>query len=460
MLQTLERVFSGAQKEREYDALERERLETDQVTEASERLNGAMENVFEYTYQNGDFYFQGQALKPIFDNGIRTAQEIVRLRPEFAVELRRRLTERQQLNEQIELIQNVDWQDPLILVHISPTPDAVLKDEVDLNAYDKKRKKIMIRITEPTLDGVKVTSMSLDGNDRVALRAVGGFFGVDIPDDASSEDILDMRFLAEKNQFASERPAKVLREHYDKAMHAQYGGEWHAGRRDSSVLNTIEKIRAYPELIEQHVDEVMRIKKRLGKNFRFSDEYDRATYDFLAAIEQSHKTGKVVRDMAGAGGAARAAGTEFAKSDCPTGQAMTAKQALELQGIKTDKWHYGTCQACLKDRLVGECNICESCEAADNRGENLMAIRRSALARLALEASEKPYQEARSKRDGRVELANSKLFNEEYVKQIYGSDARLQYRRKVGDAVFEVVSMKTGIILNPDLKQGDYALGA
>ena len=195
MRKTLERLWGKAKGEREFDALEHERLKTDQLTEASERLNGAMENEFEYSHKNGDFYFQGQALKPIFDGGIRAAEEIVKTRPWFMIELQRRHIERQQLNEQIELIQNVDWQNPLVLVHISPTPDAVLKDEVDLNAYDKERKKIMIRITEPTLDGVKVTSMSLDGNDRVALQAVGDFFGIAISDDASSEDILGMHLV-------------------------------------------------------------------------------------------------------------------------------------------------------------------------------------------------------------------------------------------------------------------------
>lgn len=80
-----------------------------------------------------------------------------------------------------------------------------------------------------------------------------------------------------------------------------------------------------------------------------------------------------------------------------------------------------------------------------------------ALIKLA-ESSER--KEDKPSTSGHVESPDSKLLNEEYVKQIYGADARLQYRRKVGDAVFEVVSVKTGVILNPDLKQGDYALGA
>lgn len=457
---TLERITGLAHREREYDALERERLKTDQITEASERLNGAMENVFEYEFHDGDFYFQGQALRPIFERGITNTEEIVKTKPQFGVELLRRHIELKQYEEQTELIQNVDWQNPLVLVHISPTPDAVLEGGVDLNAYDPKRKKIMVRISEPTIDGLKVTSMSLDGGDRVALQAVGDFFGVDISDDASSEDILSMRFLAEKSQFNSERPAKVLREVYDKAMRMQYGGEWYAGRQDSAVLSTMERIMAYPGLVEQHVDDVWRLKKRFGNNFRFTEEYDKATYDFLAAIEASHKTGKAVKSIGAAGGAARAAGMEFAKSDCPTGQAaQTAEQALAIQGINEKyDWKYGQCQVCLAQGLVGACSVCASCENADNAGKSLDAIHKNALARLALE--KKPdQQEARGAKTV-PEIAKRALFSDGYIKKLYGEGAKLERRKTVGDEKFSVVDDSTGLVIEEDLKKSAYALGA
>lgn len=450
------RAYAESRREREFTSLERQRLTTDQVTEASERLNGAMENVFDYTYQGGDFYFQGQSIREVLEIGLRNAQELVKSKPQFSVELLRRCIELQQYNEQIALVQNVDWENPLVLVHISPTPDAVLNEGVDLNAYDVKRKKIMVRITEPMLDGVRVTSLSLDAGDRVALQAVADIFGVDIPDDASSEDILAMHFLAEKSQFGGERPAKVLRERYDAAMTMQYGGQWYAGRRDTSVFTTMQKIMRYPTLVEQHVDEVMALKRRFGKDFRFTPEYEKATYNFLAAIEVSDKQGYVVANMGDAGTAAAAAGVEFAKPDCPTGSAATAEQVLGQQGIGERQWHHGTCQACQEDTMVGECNVCASCEAADNRGVDLLEVRRQALAKIAL-AQSRPESLA-TKGSTANERRSSSAFAEG-VKQIFGRHALAKERVTVGGTTIDIVTA-SGEMLAANVKRSELAMGA
>lgn len=61
---------------------------------------------------------------------------------------------------------------------------------------------------------------------------------------------------------------------------------------------------------------------------------------------------------------------------------------------------------------------------------------------------------------GHAEQANSKLFSEGFVKQLYGKEATIRYRKKIGDAVFEVVNTKTNAVLNPDLEQSDYVLSA
>lgn len=455
--QTLERIRGVASREHEYDSLERERLKTDQVTEASERLNGAMENVFQYAYHDGDFYFQGEALRPIFIRGIQNTEEIVKSKPQFGVELIRRHLELRQLDEQVELIKKVDWQNPLVLVHISPTPDAVLDDGVDLNAYDTERKKIMVRITEPTLDGVKVTSLSLDGGDRVALQAVGDFFGVEITSDASSEDILGMHFLAEKSQFDGERPAKVLRERYDKAMKFQYGGEWYAGRQDSNVTSTIDQILAYPKLVDDHVNEVWGLKKRFGKNFRFTKEYEDSTYNFLAAIEQSHSSGKAVMSLSGAGSTARASGVEYSKSDCPTSQVESAEQALEAQGIgkeriREEKWM--SCPDCgLKDACYGDpCASrldCRFCKAYVENGVMHAGIGREAvLAKLygtnqKIEDSSKPRE------------TNPRVSVEDIVKHRMGSTAVIRTEIETGGAAHNIVNSSTGEILQAriDMKQ-------
>lgn len=447
MQQTLERRQMAA--EAEYEAYERERLSTDLVTEASERLNGAMENEFDYDYRHGELYFQGESLRDVFVRGIQNTEEIVRTKPWFAVELLRRHIELKQYGQQLELLKNVDWRDPLVLVHVSPTPDAVLSGEVDVNAYDLKRKKIMIRISEPTVNGLKVTSLSLDGGDRAALQAVGDFFGVDIPDTVTSEDILDMHFIAEKSQFDGERPAKVLRERYDRAMAMQYGGSWHAGRQDSEVLGTMQRILRYPELVEQHVDTVLGIKQRLGTGFRFSKEYETEAYNFLAAVEQAEKLGTIVGSMSDAGELARAAGVEYAKSDCPT--ARTADEALEQQGIGREQWIWeqGTCQVCLHDALVGPCSLCKDCTKADDEGRDLKVIHADALKRVARErmASHALNRTVSSSPDSSSSAlsALSKLHpNMSHYTKYSDSLARLRWIREMHGAEAEEVRV-TGI---------------
>lgn len=465
--QTLERIRGIASREYEHDSLERERLKTDQVTEASERLNGAMENVFEYAYHDGDFHFQGEALRPIFIRGIQNTEEIVKSKPQFAVELIRRHLELKQLDEQIELIKNIDWQDPLVLVHISPTPDAVLDDGVDLNAYDTDRKKIMVRITEPTIDGVRVTSLSLDGGDRVALQAVGDFFGVEIPSDASSEDILGMHFLAEKSQFGGERPAKVLRERYDKAMKFQYGGEWYAGRQDSNVTSTIDQILAYPKLVDDHVNEVWGLKKRFGKNFRFTKEYEDSTYNFLAAIEQSHASGKMVASLSVAGFAARASGVEYSRSGCPTSQVESAEQALDAQGIGRErlassekKWmgcpDCGMKDACYGDPCASRLD-CRFCGAYVQDGVMHRGIGRDAVLAM-LNITEQEVSPSKNSKEKEVSRASLDAM----VKRQIGSTAVIKTQVVTGGGVNNIVDSVTGevIMSNIDIKRLQWAYPA
>ena len=439
----------GANPERR--SQEWQRMRVDQITEASERLNGAMENVFEYDYHNGDFYFQGQALRPIFIRGIQNTEEIVKHKPEFMVELLRRHIELQQLDEQVELMQNIDWQDPLVLVHISPTPDAVLNDGLDLNAYDTDRKKIMVRITEPTLDGVKVTSLSLDGGDKAALQEVARFFGKEIPDGATSEDILAMHFLAVKSDFDGERPAKIIRQTYDNMMSQQYGGEWYAGRRDSNVLTTMQRILRYPELADLHTDEVWRLKKKFGVNFRFTRDYELATYNYLAAIDESNTKGFAVVDMSGAGSAARANGVQYSNSDCPTGMTISAEKSLMEQGVNPlMKWHYGTCQACFKSGLVGECDICKSCEDADNRGIDLMQIRANALLAKQIKRGKENDTKPSSRVAYTFEMSSKEALNQS-VKIVYGEDASIESRTIIGGTKEDIVNAKTGQIIVPNI---------
>lgn len=446
--------------EKNQESLQWQRLRTDQLTEASERLNGVMENVFEYERKDNDFWFQGQALRPIFERGVRNAAELVSEKPQYALELARRQIELGQLNEQLELRRHVDWYDPVVLVHISPTPDAVLEGSVDLNAYDTVRKKIMVRITEPTTHGVRVTSLSLDRGDRVALQAVGDMFGVAIPDAATSEDILAMSFVAAKSEFGGVRPAQVIRERYDQALAMQYGGKWYAGRQDTSVVTTIQKLLRFPKLLDRHTDEIFALKRQFGDQFRWTPQYEQATYNYLAAVEQAYTTGVIATKLSDAGGAAQAAGVMFARSDCPSGglSHASAETVLATQGIGEHHRHFDRCQACLTEKMVGPCRVCDDCEQLDNRGVDLQVVRREALARQALrEAMRQPGTEP--KRKPLADRAGVQL-PEAFVQNMFGPRAILRTYVVVGDMQTDVVDRVTGQVLREKVTKKDFVLAS
>jgi hypothetical protein len=254
----------------------------------------------------------------------------------------------------------------------------------------------------------------------------------------------------------------MLRKRYDESLQMQYGGQWYAGRQDSDVTSTMERINRYPGLIKKHVNEVWKLRQRLGDSFRFTKEYEQATFNFLAAIDQAHRTGRVVTRLATAGAGAVAAGTTFAKSDCPTGvTAQNAEQALALQGVgeRVRHLHFGTCVACQSSGMVGECNVCMSCEDADNRGVDLMEVRRQALARMAVKETinkQNIKKEMSSDKSSLKSLKNMRQF----IDELYGHDAKIVSRKVVGDEIMQVVHAGSGKVLHANIRPSDFALAA
>lgn len=382
-----------------YDAWQQLRLQTDEVTQASEQLNGAMENVFTYRLAGDELYFQGQALTPIFERGVETAQQLMTRAPEFTVEYLRRCIERRQLSEQISLCKNTDLSDPEVLIHISPTPDVVLDGSVRLNAYDRERKKIMIRLTEPTAEGVRVTSISLDGNDRLGLQAIGDFCGLSIPDDATSEDILAMSGLVRRQRFGGRTPSQVIREQYDQALVMQYGGRWYGGRPEqaSAVIHTLDRIMGQPGIIREHMAVVTELQRRHGKTFRETADYKRANRNFLAAIHYaSHEETGFAGSLSDAGAMADSEGVRFSQPDCPTD--VSAEQALAEQGIGESKeMKCVTCPFCgrtVDATVSGGVISCPACYKAVDKKGNVFDSR---LAASQPERAEKSVSKAPSK---------------------------------------------------------------
>lgn len=331
------------ERQQAFELFEYERRWTDEVTDMSERLAAPMRNTFEYTLgEDGELWFQGEAIGRVFDDGIRVAEELTRTDTRFMTELVRRHLERQEYDEMRRLAMGSD-DDPDVLVIMSPIPDAVLEG-LQLNAYDIERKKTLVRIFHRTDNGIEATSLSLDLSDRDGLCAIAGQFGESIPADASSEDILAMRFWGNSSERGGDT-VKMVRNTYDEALARKWGGRWYAGRQDSVVLDAREFIETQDSLLKQHMEGIAMLKKKYT-GVQLDAKLEEARYDLAAALARRMRGDEDAGSLSEAGAEARAKGETYS-GDCPTGIEATVQQSLSELGLgKDEHMRCVTCPIC------------------------------------------------------------------------------------------------------------------
>ena len=287
MQNNLEINYIQERERKRYDDFEYERRLTDELTEASEKLAMVMNNPFEFELgEDGELYFQGQTLNSVLDKSIVVMEEVVKTNPQFITELIRNRIERQEGDEVSKLASGGET-DPDVLVVASPIPDAVL-DGVDLGAYDKDRKKTLVRIWERIDGGVRSTSISLDLSDRDGLQAIARQFGQSVSDDYGSEDILAMRFWGYSSVLHD--PVKTVRRRYDEQLERKHGGEWYGGRQDGEVLDALSFIKSQPDIIQAHMDRMKEIDRLSAADKK--QLYKDARYNFAAALDRRRLWGK------------------------------------------------------------------------------------------------------------------------------------------------------------------------
>ncbi|HET8689965.1 MAG TPA: hypothetical protein VFL81_00830 [Candidatus Saccharimonadales bacterium] len=321
-----------AQRQADFEAFEYQRNRTDELTEASEKLAAPMYNQFEYRRgPDGELYFEGQAIGEVFETGVRIAEALTAENPQFYVELVRRHLEYDEYLS-MKAIAYSEGDRPAIMVKISPIPDAVVQGLVDLNAYDRERKKTLVRVFERTEEGLRATSVSLDRSDRDGLRAVAELFGETISDDDSSEDILFKSMYAEPWQFADDvELPRLVRRTYDKVLEDKYGGRWLGGRQDARQTEALQFIESQSDLITEH----MTIIRQLKNDHASRGRLERARHNFAAALDRRLRGEADAGSLDEAGDIAISRGQTF-ESDCPTGTNATAN-SLSALGIGNKK---------------------------------------------------------------------------------------------------------------------------
>lgn len=404
-LQTLERTSIAEREYARYMEFAELRMLIDELTEASEKLAMVMHNSFEFEVgSDGELHAEdGSNLGDVLRKSVMVAEEIVRTNPQFITELIRRRIELQEYDEQRRMALGSNG-DPDVMVVLSPIPDAVLYDGVDLGAYDVARKKTLVRIFERTENGLRSTSISLDGTDRRGLQAIAGQFGQTIADNAGSEDILAMRFWGYSS--ALNDPIKTVRRRYDEQLEQQFGGTWYGGRQDGEVIDAMSFILKQTDIVTAHMQRMRQIPERDTK------AREDARFDFAATLDDRRRgatrEGGGAIDLAGSGDVARSEGREY-KSDCPTADMQTqnqdsndptrsqeaVKKLYEKSEIKAM-----TCPFCGLTTYGDPCGfriVCTRC-SAEVRGGRIFSRGIGRKAALEKEKNESQKQQAKSEK--------------------------------------------------------------
>lgn len=418
-----------------------------------------MHNPFEFEMGNdGELHAEdGSNLGEVLRNSVLVAEEIVRTNPQFMTELIRRRIELQEYDEQRRLALGSDG-DPDVMVVLSPIPDAVLYGGVDLGAYDAARKKTLVRIFERTEEGIRSTSISLDGTDRRGLQAIAGQFGQTITDDAGSEDILAMRFWGYSSVLND--PIKTVRRRYDEQLERQFGGKWYGGRQDGDVMDAMSFIVQQTDIVEAHMRRLQQIPQSDKKAL------ENARFDFAATLDDrrngaTHIGGGAV-DLAASGSVARSEGREY-KGDCPTSDMQaqnqdpndpTRSQEAMKKLYKKSEMKNMTCPYCGFTTYGDPCAfrlVCNEC-SAEVRGGRLISKGIGRAAVIARKRNEK--QSVNTIENGRKKLTpQEQKVAKKLIDSVFEENGRY-FRTE------ELIGIGGMIKKSKEINRGEYKLAA
>lgn len=216
------------------------RIRTDTETWLAEALNGNMRTSFDFYYDGQDLYGEdGGSLTEIFDTAIEDAQALTRANVSLAFELRRRLAEREELDE-IKAMARGELGGNNTIVVVSDFPPELMASTEDVGGYNTNRKQTMLRVITREEDGsIRVTTQSLDSSNRQALEAIYKKLG----QQPQEGELLSQRVHLDLPPAWQSQLVDNLTQTYDASLGEQYGGEWYAGRRPADDRNTYAFVR-------------------------------------------------------------------------------------------------------------------------------------------------------------------------------------------------------------------------
>jgi hypothetical protein len=231
------------------------RISTDTATWLAETLHGSMQTKFEFSFDNQELKGEdGGSLDEIFDDAIEEAKAMAEWNPSLLFELRRRLIEREELDEMYEMVQG---NRPNTMIVISDFPPELTNAPEDVGGYNVNRQQTMMRIITLGEDGkLRITSQSLDGSNRQALEAIYATMGEPVQEG----ELLSQRIHRDLPVDWQDNLAGNLTKVYGSSLTEQYGGEWYAGisqHPDRNIVNTYDFILEQQDLIDWFTQQKM-----------------------------------------------------------------------------------------------------------------------------------------------------------------------------------------------------------
>ncbi|MBP9853055.1 MAG: hypothetical protein QG629_647 [Patescibacteria group bacterium] len=241
---TAERVAEQLPKTDQFDRYLRDYNDT--TTWFAEVLDGSMRTPFEYNFDGQELYADdGAALRPIFEDALQHAEQIITNEPVLSFEKRRRQHE---LDEYEDMIAMAKGSQPNTMVVVSDFPEELQHARADVGGYNTTRKQTMLRVIYWQDGRMHMLSQSLDDSNRHALEALYSHMGAN----AEQGELLGQRIHAnldtEDQKYLIDRLTGV----YDRDLEQQFGGVWHAGRKEAK-LDTFAFAKSQHDLVDRYI---------------------------------------------------------------------------------------------------------------------------------------------------------------------------------------------------------------
>lgn len=224
----------------------------------AEVLNGSMQTSFDFHFKDEDIISQsdGSSLRKIFDSSVEEAYQITNVNPGMMFELRRRMIEKEEFNE---IVQMMKGELPNTMVVVSDFPNELTQELKDVAGYNVKRQATILRVIKKVSeDHLIMVSQSLDGSYRPSLEAIYQSFG----GLAKNGELLGQRLhLNFDDHLSASFLTDYIREIYDSQLGLALGGRWYAGIRQHSIshpTNTYDFVKQQSDIVNLYVDDYVK----------------------------------------------------------------------------------------------------------------------------------------------------------------------------------------------------------